>query len=139
MKKLLLIFLFLSLIVNCYAQSIAVEFRENDKFINIIGKVFYTGDTLEMVTFAEIEGLNGAVSPYAFIYKIIEKESVKENLYHIKCQNQLGVIASGTLDLTNYANPKITLITNRGMIITNISEEGKKFKKKYLPKIDIGK
>ena len=58
MKRMLLgIILFLIMCSNYYAQSIAVELRENGKFVGIIGKVFYTGEAIKMVTFAKINGL----------------------------------------------------------------------------------
>jgi len=35
--------------------------------------------------------------------------------------------------------PKIALITDRRIAFTNISEGGRKMKKEYLPKVDLGR
>jgi hypothetical protein len=116
--------------------SIAFEFQENGKFTGIIGKAYVTEKTVEVVTFAE---QNGTVVPFAFIYTILEKENMTDGLYNIKCRNQLGVISTGTIDLRDRANPKITLKSDKGITLTNISDSGRKMKKEFLPRVDLGR
>lgn len=118
------------------SESIAIEFQEHGKFTGIIGKAYVTEKAIEIVTFAE---QNGVVIPFAFIDTFLEKESKTEGSYNIKCRNQLGVISTGTLDLRNRLNPKIILTTDKGITVTNISSDGRKMKNKFLPKVDLGK
>ena len=119
-----------------FSQSIAFEFQEHGKFTGIIGKAHITETAIEIVTFAEIGEM---VVPYAFIDTILEKRSQIEGLYSITCRNQLGVVSTGTLDIRDPLKPKITLTTDKGITITNISDGGRKMKKKLLPKVDLGK
>jgi hypothetical protein len=35
--------------------------------------------------------------------------------------------------------PKISLTTEKGITLTNISEDGRKMKKEFLPKVDLGR
>ncbi len=137
MKKIFILFVVFCCTASiCYAQSIAIEFQENSKFRGIVGSAHYTGEAIEVVTFTK---LDGKVIPFAWIYRIIEKISKREAIYHIKCQNQLGAVCSGTLDLSDEFNPKINLIFDIGGSMTNISKEGINFQTKYLPKVDLGK
>ena len=117
-------------------QSIAFEFQEDGKFTGIIGKAYITETAVEIVTFAEN---NGEVVPFAFIYAILETRSQIEGLYNIKCQNQLGVVSTGTIDIRDPLKPKIILTSDKGITITNISDGGRKMKKQFLPKVDLGK
>jgi phage head maturation protease len=119
-----------------FSQSIAFEFQEQGKFTGIIGKAYITETTIEIVTFAEIGEM---VVPYAFIDTILEKRNQIEGLYGITCRNQLGVVSTGTLDIRDPLKPKITLTTDKGITITNISDGGRKMKKKLLPNVDLGK
>ena len=116
------------------ATSIAIEFQENQKFTGIIGKANITENTIEIVTFAENED---KIIPFAWIYRITEKEQRGENTF-IKCTNQLGVTSIGFLDLSNVLIPKINIKANNGVTITNLSEDGLKMKKQYLPQVDLG-
>ena len=119
-----------------FSQSIAFEFQEHGKFTGIIGKAHITETAIEIMTFAENGGM---VVPFAFIDTILEKRSQIEGLYSINCRNQLGVVSTGTLDIRDPLKPKITLTTDKGITITNISDGGRKMKKKFLPKVDLGK
>jgi hypothetical protein len=89
-----------------------------------------------MVTFALKDG---AVIPFAFIDTILEKRSQAEDLYSIKCRNQLDVVSVGTIDFRDPLKPKMKLLTDKGITITNISDGGKKMQKDLLPKVDLGK
>ena len=116
--------------------SIAFEFQEHGKFTGVIGKAYLTDNAVEIVTFAE---QSGEVVPFAFIYTILEKESKTEGVYNIKCRNQLGVVSTGTIDLRDRLKPKITLTTDKGIILTNISDSGRRMKKEFLPRVDLGR
>ena len=118
------------------SESIAIEFQEHGKFMGIIGKAYVTEKAVEVVTFAE---QNGVVIPFAFIDTILEKESKTEGVYNVKCRNQLGVLSTGTIDLHDRLNPKIILTTDKGITVTNISDVGRKMKKEFMPKVDLGK
>jgi hypothetical protein len=115
---------------------IAVEFQEQGKFTGVIGKAYLTDSAVEIVTFAE---QSGEVVPFAFIYTILETESKTEGVYNIKCRNQLGVVSTGTIDLRDRLKPKITLTTDKGITLTNISDSGRRMKKEFLSRVDLGK
>jgi len=116
--------------------SIAIELQEQGKFTGVIGKAYITDQSVEVVTFAE---RNGEVVPFAFIYGILEKENKSDNVYNIKCRNQLGVISAGIIDLRDKLKPKIALTTDNGITLTNISDGGRKMKKEFLPRVDLGR
>ena len=116
--------------------SIAIELQEQGKFTGVIGKSYITEQSVEVVAFAE---QNGEVVPFAFIYGILEKERKSDDVYNIKCKNQLGVVSTGTIDLRDRLKPKITLTTNKGITLTNISDGGRKMKREFLPRVDLGR
>ena len=140
MKKILFCLFICAISTTVFAasfpQSIAFEFQEHGKFIGIIGKAYITETAVEIVTFAE---KNGEVVPFAFIETILEKRSQIEGFYIIKCRNQLGVVSTGTIDIRDPLKPKMTLTTDKGIVMTNISDGGRKMKKEFLPKVDLGK
>ena len=116
--------------------SIAIELQEQGKFTGVIGKAYITDQSVEVVTFAE---RNGEVVPFAFIYGILEKENKSDDVYNIKCRYQLGVVLTGFIDLHDKLKPKIALTTDKGITLTNISEDGRKMKKEFLLKVDLGR
>jgi hypothetical protein len=137
----ILIFLFIcSLSSTGFAAglsgSIAIELQEQGRFTGVIGKAYITEQSVEVVTFAE---RNGEVVPFAFIYVILEKENISGDVYNIKCKNQLGVVSTGTIDLRDRLKPKISLTTDTGITLTNISGGGRKMKKEFLPRVDLGR
>ncbi len=129
----LIYFLFFS--STAYAASIAVEFQEDHKFTGIIGKAYVTENTIETVTFAADRD---RIVPFAWVYKIVEKRLLGEKRFRVKCINQLGISTLGVLDYSDQLKPKISMKTNNGVIITNLSEPGLKMKEKYIPYIDLG-
>ncbi|TAN39490.1 MAG: hypothetical protein EPN25_11515 [Nitrospirae bacterium] len=144
MKKILFCTIILIIHSICYARDpvtgngtlIAIELKANDK-LTAVGSLEYTGETLEIVSFSK--GVAGiGIVPVPQIYNIVDKTIRSQGIHHIKGQNQNGVIASGTIDFRNQIKPKITLITDGGTVITNISMEGLKWKKKYIPDIILG-
>jgi hypothetical protein len=115
--------------------AIAIELKEQGRFTGVIGRAYVTDKSVEVVTFAE---RNKEVVPFAFIYGIVEKESRSDEVYNIKCRNQLGVVSAGIIDLRDKLKPKIALTTDNGISLTNISEVGRKMKKEFLPRVDLG-
>ena len=141
MMKKILICLFICVIPSTlfgasFPQSIALEFQEHGTFTGIIGTAYITDTAVEIVTFAE---KSGEVVPFAFIYNIFEKRSKLAGEYNIKCQNQLGVVSTGTIDIRDPRKPKMTLTSDKGITITNISDRGRKMKEEFLSKVDLGK
>ena len=140
MKKLLICLFICAMSSTGFAaglsESIAIELQEQGKFTGVIGKAYITEQSIEVVTFAE---QNGEVVPFAFIYGILEKENKSDDAYNIKCRNQLGVVSHGTIDLRDRLNPKIALTTDKGITLTNISGGGRKMKKEFLPRVDLGR
>jgi hypothetical protein len=116
--------------------SVAIELQEQGQFTGVIGKAYITEQAVEVVTFAE---QNGKVVPFAFIYVILEKEYKLDGIYNIKCRNQLAVVSTGTIDLRDRLKPKIALTTDKGITLINISHGGRKMKKEFLPKVDLGR
>ena len=140
MKKLLICLFICAISSTVFAAglsgSIAIELQEQGKFTHVIGKAYITEQAVEVVTFAE---QNGEVVPFAFIYVILEKENKLDGIYNIKCRNQLGVVSTGIIDLRDRLKPKIALTTDREITLTNISDSGRKMKKEFLPKVDLGR
>ncbi|MGE4545397.1 MAG: hypothetical protein AB7D06_14945 [Pedobacter sp.] len=129
----LIYFLFFSSTVD--AASIAVEFQEDHKFAGVIRKAYVTESTIEIVTFAVDRD---RIVPFAWVYEIIEKKLLGEKRFRVKCINQLGITTLGVLDISDQLTPKISMKTNNGVIITNLSKLGLEMKKKYIPHIDLG-
>jgi hypothetical protein len=141
MVKKILFYLFICVIPSTvfaasFPQSIAFEFQEHGKFTGVIGKAYVTETAVEVVTFAE---KSGEIVPFAFIDTILEKRRQIDGLYSVKCRNQLGVVSTGTIDIRDPLKPKITLTSDNGITLTNISDGGRKMKTKFLPKVDLGK
>lgn len=140
MRKILICLFIIAMSSTGFASglsgSIAIELQEQGKITNVIGKAYITEQSVEVVTFAE---QNGEVVPFAIIYVILEKESKSDDVYNIKCRNQLGVVSTGTIDLRDRLKPKITLTTGKGITLTNISDGGRKIRKEFLPRVDLGR
>jgi hypothetical protein len=119
-----------------YGTLIAVELRNNDKPTGYIGKLEYTGKTIDMVTFGP--GLAGGTVVLPEVCQITEKKINSKGVHHIKCSNQYGITASGTIDFRDEVKPKITLIRENGGVITNISSDGQKWQKENIPNIPLG-
>lgn len=111
MKKILILFCITvtAIFSVCYATDddsgygtlIAVEVKVNGQFNGVIGKLGYTGRTIELVTFSlgafpSLLGERIIVLPQ--VYEVLEKTITARGVHHIKCQNQYGAIASGTID-----------------------------------------
>lgn len=122
-----------------YGTNIAVEFKVDNKSYKppIIGHLEYTGFSFDIVSI--FEGIAGiGVLTQAQVFVVIQKEVVAKGIHHIKAKNQYGTIASGTIDFRDQIKPKVTLVTQGGVIITNISEEGKEWQRRNIPKIVLG-
>jgi hypothetical protein len=122
-----------------YGTLIAVEFkRDNESYKPpIIGHLEYTGTSLDIVCISE--GIAGiGVLTQAQVYIVLEKKTVAKGVHHLKAKNQYGTIASGTIDFRDQLKPKVTLVTEGGVVITNISNEGKEWQKRNIPRIILG-
>lgn len=122
-----------------YGTLIAIEFKiENQSYKPpIIGHLEYTGSSIDIVSI--FEGIAGVgILTQAQVYLVIEKKIISKGVHYIKGKNQYGIIASGTIDFRDQLKPKITLTTEGGVVITNISNEGKKWQKKNIPNIELG-
>ena len=148
-KTLMLCFVFLlSVFSSCHSARgdslatatiapIAIETRVNNKFNGYIGTLNFDAlETIAVVTFGR--GALGQVVCLPTVYKILEKEMKPFNIYHIKAENQYGIILSGFVDVSDKLNPKVTLVLEGGTLITNISSEGREMKKRYIPKVFLG-
>ena len=122
-----------------YGTNIAIEFKVDNKSYKppMVGHLEYTGFSIDVVSI--FEGIAGiGILTLAQVYVVVEKEIVSKGVHHIKGRNQCGTIASGTIDFRDQFNPKITLVTEGGVVITNISNEGKEWQKKNIPNIVLG-
>jgi hypothetical protein len=124
-----------------YSIIIAVTINEDDY---IMGKLEYSNQApqypLQLVTFNPIGGVIHA-EPY--LLEIIEKTIIAKNVHKIKCRTindkYGGNEITGTIDFRNELKPKIRLVNERGYpYISNISEKGKKYHKKYIPNVWLG-
>jgi len=142
MKKILFFIIFMAIFSVCYAADddsgygtvIAVEVKVNGQFNGVVGKLEYTGKTIDLVTFS----LHERIIVLPQVYEVLEKTITQKGVHYIKCQNQYGAIASGTIDFRDRAKPQITLVGQGGHVFTNISKEAKEMQIKYIPKIDLG-
>ena len=145
MKKIIIISLFLAIAFPCHSRDpetgygtlIAVEFRTNDKFNHAVGKLEYTGQSIDIVGFSK-GIISDEIIPTVQVYIISEKKIVQQGVHHIKGSNQYGVVASGTINFKDEAKPLITLITDGGTVITNLSAEGINWKERHIPNLAIG-
>jgi hypothetical protein len=122
-----------------YGTNIAIEFKVDNKSYKppIIGNLEYTGSSIDIVSI--FEGIAGiGILTLAQVYVITEKKIIDKGVHHIKGKNQYGTIASGTIDFHDQVSPKITLVTEGGVVITNISNEGKEWQKNHIPNIILG-
>jgi hypothetical protein len=122
-----------------YGTLIAIEFKVDNESYKppIIGHLEYTGFSVDIVNI--FQGIGGVgILTQAQVYLIIEKKIISKGVHQIKGKNQYGTTASGTIDFRNQLKPKITLVTEGGVVITNISNEGKAWQKKNIPNIELG-
>jgi hypothetical protein len=120
-----------------YSITIAVTINKDDY---IIGKLEYSNNTLQLVTFNPIGGVIYA-EPYLF--EILEKTIVTKNVHKIRClplNDKYGnAEITGTIDFSNELKPKIDLLNVGGdTYISNISEKGKKTHMEYIPNVWLG-
>lgn len=122
-----------------YGTNIAIEFKIDNKSYKppIIGHLEYTGTSLDIVSI--FEGIAGiGILTQAQVYLVVEKQIVSKGVHQIIGKNQYGTTASGTIDFRDQVKPKITLVTEGGVVITNISNEGKEWQKKNIPNMILG-
>lgn len=119
-----------------FSGTIAFELQEKGRFTGVIGKMDLTKSGLEVVTFVD-DG--GRIVPFAFFYNITEQKNIGNNVYQISCINQLGVKATGKIDLSSISRPKLSLVTENGITMTNITKDGLKLKEKISHHLDLGR
>ena len=122
-----------------YGTLIAIEFKVDNKSYRppIIGHLEYTGFSLDIVSI--FEGIGGiGILTQAQVYLVIDKKITSKGVHHVKGKNQYGTIVSGTIDFRDQLKPKVILITDGGVGITNISDEGRRWQKKNIPNIILG-
>lgn len=151
MKKFLVLLALVSLLISIsakcfagdpdtgYGTNIAIEFKMDNKSYKppIIGHLEYTGFSFDIVSI--FEGIAGiGILTSAQVYVVVEKTISTKGVHHIKGKNQYGTMASGTIDFRDQLKPKITLVTQGGVVITNISDEGKEWQKKNIPNMILG-
>jgi hypothetical protein len=146
-RRILLCFILILLPAICFAGDpdtgygtlISIEFKVDNKSYKppIIGHLEYTSSSIDIVSI--FEGIAGiGILTQAQVYLIVEKKIISKGVHHIKGKNQYGTIASGTIDFRDQLKPKLTLVTEGGVVITNISNEGKEWQKKNIPNIILG-
>lgn len=124
-----------------YSIKIAVTINEDDY---IIGKLEYSNHApqypLQLVTFNPI---GGVIQAEPYLFEILERTIVSKNVHKIKCRpinDKYGSAEiTGTIDFSNELQPKIKLV-NEGehTYISNLSENGKKSRMKYIPNVWLG-
>jgi hypothetical protein len=122
-----------------YGTSIAIEFKlDNESYKPpIIGSLEYAGTSLDIVSiFESIAGIG--ILTLAQVYIVVEKKIISKGIHQIKGKNQYGITASGTIDFRDQVKPKITLVTESGVVITNISNKGKEWQRKNIPNMVLG-
>jgi len=145
MKKILLVVVIVLLHSICWARDpisgygtlIAIDFSTNNKFNHAVGKLEYTRESIDIVGFTEgLAGVGVIATPQVYLIK--EKTIRAQGIHYIKGENQYGVIITGHIDFRDELKPKITLLTDGGTLITNISTEGKAWKDKHISNIVLG-
>lgn len=85
-----------------YGTVIAVEIKVNGQFNDVVGMLEYTGRMINLVTFSLHEP---QVIVLPQVFQVLEKTIHSKEIHHIKCQNQHGVITSGTIDFRHRYAP----------------------------------
>src|SRR3972149_8885904 len=100
-----------------FKAPIAVEFRVNNKFKEIVGKLeldYGYGDSISIITFSRNIINPDHVLPLPTIYKIILKDKRGKRNYYVRGENQYGVMISGIIDVSSEFKPKIDLMLEGG-------------------------
>ena len=121
-----------------YGTNIAIEIRNDNKFIGHIGKLEYTGLSLDMVTFSSAMFGTTRIVVLPDVCIITNMKVVSKGVHNISCDNQYGATSSGTIDFRDETKPKITIVRQGGQVITNISDEGRKWQKNNIPNVMLG-
>ncbi|MEN6374417.1 MAG: hypothetical protein ABFD75_06490 [Smithella sp.] len=116
--------------------SVSIEFQENGQFIGVVGKAYVSEDSIDIVALAELVGL---IVPSPYIYRITEKKTDDNGVIHVTCRSQADVTVSGTIDRRDFLKPKILLKTDKGILMTNITEKGRSLQNQYIPNVDLGR
>ena len=111
-----------------YSINIAVTVNEKD---NIVGKLEYSKDWLQLVTFTRV---GDKIYSEPYLFEIIERTIVSKYIHKVRLQSlndkySAGEV-TGAIDFSDEVHPKVRLVTT-GLVtyIGNISENGKNFTK----------
>lgn len=111
--------------VSGYGTLIAVEFRSRDKFNYAVGKLEYTGTSIDIVGFTEgIGGIGIIATPQ--VYLINEKTIRQKGIHYLKGVNQYGVVVTGHIDFRDELKPSITLLTDGAPLLQIYRRKGKR-------------
>lgn len=120
-----------------YGTIIPVEWRSGNEFKRIIGKLEYTGSSIDIVSFGGgLGGMPIVILPQVYIIK--EKTVRAKGVHYFLGVNQYGTTANGHVDFRDEVHPKVTFLIENGTLITNLSKEGREWYEKNIPNIDIG-
>ncbi len=117
-----------------YGTLIAIEVREHGQFNGVVGMLEYTARTIDIVTFQ----LSERVIVLPQVCELLEKTITNNGVHSLTCRNQYGAIFQGTIDFRDRAKPTVTLVGEGGHAYTNISQEAREMKQKYIPNIELG-
>jgi hypothetical protein len=125
-----------------YRIKIAVTIDEDD--LNM-GLLEYSPQAtrlpLQLIAF---NAMGGLVHPESYFFDLLERTVVSKNMHQIKCRclnSRYGenLVISGTIDFQNEKKPKVRFTTEGGqMYLSNLTRQGKKNQKKFLPHIWLG-
>ena len=118
-----------------YGTVIPIEIRNNNSFIGHVGKLEYTGSSIDMSTFS---GTIKNINVITDVCIVTKKKIISRKVHYIECINQYGATSSGTIDFREAFKGKITLVRQGGQLITNMTSEGSDWYKKHIPNIYLG-
>ena len=92
--------------ISGYGTLVAIEFRTNNVFNNAVGKLEYTGTSIDIVGFTEgVFSLGIIATPSVYIVK--EKTVRAQGFHYINGENQYGVTITGYIDFRNELKPQV--------------------------------
>ncbi len=117
-----------------YGTVIAIEVRAHGQFNGVVGRLEYTGRTIDIVTFK----LSERVIVLPQVCELLEKTTTNRGIHSLKCRNQYGATLQGTIDFRDRAKPTVTLVGEGGHVYTNISKEAREMAQTYIRNIELG-
>jgi hypothetical protein len=125
-----------------YRIKIAVTVDEDDLIMGILEySPQSTKAALQLISF---NAMGGLVHPESHLFELMDRAVVSKNVHRVKCRclnNRSGenLVISGTIDFQNENKPKVRLLTEGGQTyLANLTRQGKKNQKKFIPHIWLG-